>query len=139
VTTTPAIVRLLPRFPEPDTQPFWEATKEHKLIYQVCNKCKGIVFYPRRHCTHCLSLDLSWHESKGEGTIYTFSIVRRSRHPSFADRVPYVVAWVDFDEGFRMLTNIVNVDDVDTIAIGQRVRLCWEDHESVSLPKFERS
>ena len=42
-----------PRFPEPDTQPFWEATKRHELTYQTCDKCNAVVFYSRRHCTAC--------------------------------------------------------------------------------------
>ncbi len=126
----------LPRFPEPDTEPFWEATKDHELRYQVCDDCDGVVFYPRRHCTHCLSQNLSWKTSKGEGTIYTYSVVRQNYHPAFRERVPYVIAWVDLDEGFRMLTNIVGVDDVESVAIGQRVRVDWLDHDSVSLPAF---
>lgn len=137
MTTDAKIERLIPRFPEPDTQEFWNFTREHKLMYQVCDHCKGIVFYPRRHCIHCLSLNLSWHQSKGEGTVYTYSVVRRSRHPAFADRVPYVVAWIDLDEAFRMLTNVVNIAAPEDVAIGKRVRLAWEDHDELSLPKFE--
>jgi hypothetical protein len=131
------IERPLPRFPEPDTQPFWEATKQHDLRYQVCNACSGIVFYPRGHCTRCLSRDLSWRVSRGEGTIYTFSIVRQTYHPAFARHVPYVIAWVDLDEGFRMLSNVVGVEDpARDVRIGQRVRVEWQDYESVSLPLF---
>ena len=88
-TTEPR--RVLPRFPELDTEPFWEATREHELRYQVCAACEGVVFYPRRHCTHCTSTELTWRTSAGLGTIYTFSVVRRSLHPSFLDLVPYVV------------------------------------------------
>ena len=36
-----------PRFPEPDTQAFWDATKEHKLTFQVCNN-GHTVFFPAR-------------------------------------------------------------------------------------------
>ena len=129
--------RPLPRFPEPDTQAFWEATKSHELIYQVCNACAGVVFYPRSHCTHCTSLDLAWRKSQGQGTIYTFSVVRRSQHPGFKDLVPYAVAWVDLDEKFRLLTNIVEVREPEReLRIGQRVTLKWLDFESVSLPAF---
>src|SRR5919204_90102 len=74
-----AAPRPQPRFPEPDTQPFWEATKRHELTYQTCNACQEVIFYPRRHCTACGSLDTTWHVSKGEGTVYTFSVVGQSR------------------------------------------------------------
>jgi uncharacterized OB-fold protein len=127
----------LPRFPEPDTQPFWEATKNHELCYQVCDKCGAVVFHPRRHCTKCLSLDLTWKTSKGEGTIYTYSIVRQTYHPAFRGRVPYVLAWVDLDEGFRMMTNIVGVGDpANDVRIGQRVQVEWQDFDAVALPYF---
>ena len=127
----------LPRFPEPDTEPFWEATKSHELRYQVCDDCGGIVFYPRRHCTHCLSRDLSWKTSRGEGTIYTYSVVRQNYHPAFRERVPYVIAWIDLDEGFRLLSNVVGVDDpAKEIEVGRRVRVEWQDHDTVSLPVF---
>ncbi len=128
----------LPKFPEPDTEPFWDATKDHELKYQVCDDCGGVVWHPRRHCTHCTSLNLSWKTSKGEGTVYTYSIVRQNYHPAFRERLPYVIAWVDLDEGFRILSNLTGVDDPATdVKIGQRVEVAWEDHEDVSLPLFK--
>ncbi len=125
--------RPLPSFPEPDTQPFWEATKNHELRYQVCDDCKQIVFYPRRHCNHCMGVNLSWKTSQGEGAVYTYTVIRQIGHPAFRDRAPYIIACVDLDEGFRMLSTIVG----DEITIGQRVRVTWEDQENdISLPLF---
>jgi uncharacterized protein len=131
--------RVLPRFPELDTEPFWDATRQRLLQYQVCDACTTVIFYPRRHCTNCTSIDLSWHTSAGHGTIYTFSVVRRSLHPSFMDMVPYVIAWVDVDEGFRILTHIVGADPDDPesgLAIGARVAVEWIDRGEVALPAF---
>lgn len=125
----------IPKFPEPDTEPFWNATKNHELTYQVCDDCGGIVWHPRRHCTHCTSLNVSWKTSKGEGTVYTFSIVRQNYHPAFRERIPYVVAWIDVDEGFRMLSNVVDVDP-EQVTVGQRVRVRWLDQEGLALPAF---
>ncbi|MEE9278353.1 MAG: OB-fold domain-containing protein [Dehalococcoidia bacterium] len=130
--------RPLPSLHDPDTRPFWEATKSHELRYQVCDDCAQVVFFPRRHCTHCLGLNLSWKTSKGEGTIYSFSVVRQNRHPAFAEKVPYAVVMVDLDEGFRLLSDIVGVDDpINDVKIGQRVRVEWEDHADLSLPLFQ--
>lgn len=128
-----------PRFPEPDTQPFWEATRDHRLTYQTCDECGKVNFYPRRHCAHCGSRSLTWHDSKGEGTVYSFSVVRQNRSPAFKDLGAYAVAYVDLDEGFRLLTNVTGVQDpTKEITCGQRVRVQWEDQEGgqVSLPLF---
>ena len=133
-------LRPQPRFPEPDTEPFWEATKSHELTYQTCDDCENVIFFPRRHCTVCGSDNNTWNVSKGEGTVYTFSVVMQSRHPAFKDLGAYAVAYVDLDEGFRIMTNVVGVDDpVNDIQCGMRVRLRWEDQGEggISLPMFE--
>jgi len=75
--------RPLPSLNEPDTQPFWEATKDKQLRYQKCDDCGTVVFHPRRHCTGCTSGSLSWHTASGNATLYTFSVVRQSYHPFF--------------------------------------------------------
>ncbi len=135
-----AALRPQPRFPEPDTQPFWDATKRRKLTYQTCDRCNAVIFYPRRHCPVCGGRDTTWRVSKGEGTVYTFSVIMQSRHPAFADLGPYAVAYVDLDEGFRVMSNIVGVEDpVRDVKCDMRVRLSWEDQgaDEVALPMFE--
>ncbi|MBI2765469.1 MAG: OB-fold domain-containing protein [Chloroflexi bacterium] len=128
-----------PRFPEPDTQPFWDATREHRLTYQVDPATGDVIFFPRRHSPYTGTTNLEVRESKGMGTVYTYSVVRLNRHPAFAALGPYAVAYVDLDEGFRILTNIVGVaDPVKDVKIGMRVKLKWEDQESgIALPMFE--
>lgn len=127
--------RPLPKLTEMDTAPFWQATKSGEFRYQQCANCDTIVWHPRAHCTGCVNGDLQWKASKGEGTIYTFSVVRQSYHPFFRTQVPYAVAYVDLDEGPRFLTNVVGVDDPLTqVEIGQRVQIEWEEHEELSIP-----
>ena len=125
----------MPQFPEPDTLPFWEATKNEKLKYQQCNMCNSVVFYPRFACTHCGSDELEWKDSKGEGEIYTYSVVRQNRNPAFADLGAYVLAYVDLDEGFRMMSNIVGIKNpITDVKIGQRVRVKFEEQDSGEFP-----
>jgi uncharacterized protein len=127
--------RPLPLFPEPDTAPFWAATAEHRLTYQVCQACGQVVFHPRRHCTCCTSGDLEWRDSAGAGTVYTFTVIRQHGHPFFRARIPYLVGLIDLDEGFRMLAEIAA--DPETLQVNQRVSVTWEDHADLSVPIFE--
>lgn len=126
--------RPLPALSEPDTGPFWVATKEHRLTYQHCASCGEIVFHPRRHCTRCLSTDLQWSDSAGQGTVYSYTVIRQHGHPYFRGRLPYVVGFIDLDEGFRMLAEIDGPPD--GVRIGQRVSVGWEDHAEVAIPVF---
>ena len=130
--------RPLPKLHDLDTRPFWEATKNQELKYQQCADCDTVVFYPRRHCTGCLGNNLIWKTSAGKGTVYTYSVVRQSYHPFFRQRVPYAVAWIDLDEGPRLVSNVIGVEDpLGDVQIGMRVQVRWEEHEELSVPLFE--
>lgn len=123
--------RPMPVFPELDTQAYWDATKERKLIYQRCNSCNAVVFTPRRHCTACGGADLKTLESAGEGSVYTYSVVRQNRQPAFAEMGAYSVAYIDLDEGFRMLSTVVGVGDpTQEISVGMRVKVDFEAQDS---------
>ena len=129
-----------PRFPEPNTEPYWEGVKARELRYQGCNACDEVVFTPRLHCTSCGSADLEWRTSAGEGAVYTYSVVRQNRNPRFADLGAYAVAYVDLDEGFRIFTNVVGVDDpTQDIECGMRVRVAFEEQDEgeYPIPVFE--
>lgn len=131
----PVPQRPLPQFPEPDTEPFWTATAEHRLTYQVCAGCGQVVFYPRRRCTGCVAgAALEWRDSAGRGTVYSFTVIRRNPQPYFADRLPYVVGLIDLDEGFRLVAEIDAPPGM--VQVNQRVAVTWEDHPGLSVPLF---
>ena len=125
-----------PHFPEWDTKHYWDGVKEGELRYQTCNDCNGRVnFTPTAHCQGCGGSNLTWNVSKGEGTVYTFSVVRQNRIPGFQELGAYAVAYVDLDEGFRMLTNVVGVaDPTKDVKIGQRVKVEFEKQDSGEYP-----
>ena len=50
--------------------------------------------------------------------------------------MPYVLAYVDLDEGFRIMTNVVGTPRVEDVKCGMRVKVQWEDYEEVALPLF---
>jgi len=130
--------RPLPRTDEFDTREFWAATGNKELKYQQCDSCGTVVFYPRRHCTGCTDGRLSWKTASGKGRVYSYSVVRQSYHPFFRNQVPYAVAWIDLDEGPRILSNVVGVDDpLNDVSIGQRVEVQWEEHEELCIPLFK--
>ena len=134
----PPATRPLPSLKEHDTAPFWNATKEQRLTYQKCDGCGAVVWHPRAHCTACLGRALSWHTSAGRGSVYAYSVIRQSYHPFFRTRVPFAVAWIDLDEGPRILSNLTGVaDPLRDVKIGMRVAVEWEAHEEVSIPLFK--
>ena len=142
MSTTEAPRRMEPQGTEL-TEPFWEATREHKYLVQWCNNCSRPIFYPREVCPTCLSSDsLGWRESSGSGTVYAFSVQHRPGNPMMADRVPYVVALIELDAGapgqtIRVMSNVVNCDPSE-VSVGQPVTLTWEElSDGRNLPQFQ--
>lgn len=119
------------------TEPFWDATRDERLLIQWCDPCDEAIFYPREVCPSCLGTELSWRQSAGAAEIYAVSVQHQAANPLMTERVPYVVALVDLDEGIRMMTNIVGAEP-DAVAVGQRVSVCWEPmSDGRKLPQFQ--
>jgi uncharacterized OB-fold protein len=125
--------------PVPEVQPwsqkFWEGTKQGKLLIQVCKECNSKIFYPRKYCPECWSGTLDWIEAGGKGTIFTFSTAFSMVEPRFMDELPYTLAYVDLDEGIRMMTRIVDCDPKE-IQIGMKVEVTWFKRGDFNLPYF---
>ena len=113
----------------PETQPFFAAAAEGKLLYGKCGACGEPHYYPRRHCPFCFSDKVEWQPASGKATVYTYSVMRRAP-------VPYCIAYVTLTEGPTMMTNIVDCD-VDKVRIGQAVRLVFKPSDGgAPVPMF---
>jgi uncharacterized protein len=118
-----------------ESRPFWEGLTAGQLRLQRCARCAGVVWYPRGLCPLCGSVDLVWFTASGQGSIYSFTVVRRAPEP-FGSAVPYVVAYVELDEGPRVLTNIVHCDP-GLVRIGQPVQGVFDtDEAGLALLRF---
>ncbi len=124
--------RPLPR-PTPLTQPHWDGCREGVLRVQRCRDCGAFGFIPQPLCCACSSDGVEWTESRGHGSVYSFTVVHRAPHPAFA--VPYIVAIVTLDEGFEMLANLEC--EPARAAIGARVRVAFRAaSDAIALPFF---
>lgn len=125
----------LPHIDE-ESRPFWEALQRRELYIQKCRDCGDLRYHPRALCTNCLSSRTEWLRSKGNGKIYTFTVTNQNQAPGFRESLPYVMAWVELDEGVKMLTNIVDCPPQE-VKIGMPVEAVFEDvTPEVTLVKF---
>ena len=124
--------------PQPDleTQPFWDAAREGRLLIKHCNACGEYHFYPRPFCPKCWSDDVEWFEASGKATLYTWSVVHRNDLPPFGERVPYVAAVVDLAEGPRMMTNVVDCE-FDALTVGMELEAVFHPtSDEVTIVQF---
>lgn len=108
----------------PDNQEFFAGLEAGRVRLPRCDRCGNVVWYPRHHCPACGSGEVTWFDASGKGTVYSFTVVRRSQG-DWSAAVPYVLAYVELDEGPRVLTNVVGADP-GGVAIGARVEAVVE-------------
>ncbi len=106
-------------------EPFWDATREKRLLLQHCPSCDRAVWFPRALCPHCANTGLQWRESEGRGLVYAVSVQYQAANPHMRDRVPYAVALVDLAEGVRVMSNVVGCGPED-VTVGMAVVAAWE-------------
>jgi uncharacterized OB-fold protein len=120
----------------PETKPFWDATAEGRLVLPRCRPCGTVIWYPRAICPACHAMDVEWIDATGRGTIYSFTVIRRSGYAGGRD---YVLAYVELAEGPKIMTNIVDYAPEDLVC-GRAVEVVFHDtgHGS-ALPRFKPS
>lgn len=119
--------------PEADTftRTYWEAAEQGRLLIRRCADCARPHHYPREFCPHCWSENVTWEDTSGHATLYTWSVVHRNDLPPFGERVPYVAAVVDLAEGPRMMTEIVESESA-----GLRAGMALEVTFRAGIPVF---
>ncbi|GAA4491718.1 Zn-ribbon domain-containing OB-fold protein [Rhodococcus olei] len=116
------------------SQIFWEGCRRGELLYQAFDDSSTPQFSPTHRSRVSGSREFTWKTSRGSGIVYSYTVVWRPQTPAF--EVPYVVAIVELDEGYHMISNIIGCEP-DDVHVGQRVQV--EFHvvdDDVALPYF---
>ena len=81
-------------------------------------------------------MEIEWFQASGNGHIHTYAVQHRA-FGGWADEVPFVTAYIDLNEGDRMLTVLRGVDPnkPESIKIGAPVKIEFEAAtEDVHIP-----
>lgn len=129
------MTRPLPR-PTAETRPFWDGCASGVVRFQRCTRCGAVQLVPRSLCSSCQGTALEWKDSSGYGRVLSYTVVHRAPTPAFKDEVPYVIAVIDMDEGFRLMTNVEG-GAAAPVAIGARMRIGFRQVDGMALPHAE--
>jgi hypothetical protein len=121
------------------TQPFWDATRDQRLLLQWCTGCEQPIFYPRERCPRCMTSSLEWRPASGRGEVYEVTVDHRPQLSSLRQEEPFAVVLVELEEGVRMMSNVVDCPP-DEVKVGMPVTLTWEPlSDGRNLPQFRPS
>lgn len=118
-----------------ESEPFWSAAREGKLLIKRCRSCSKSYYYPRRFCPACWSEDTEWVSASRLGTIYSCSAVHQNPAQPFNDLCPYGVVLVDLEEGPRMMVNWDFDVPLELMQCGMPVEIAFRSvNETLALP-----
>jgi uncharacterized OB-fold protein len=121
----------------PLTQPYWDGARRGELLLQRCSTCGHRWHPPLPLCPACHSDSVAWEPASGRGHVYSYTVVYHATHVAMADKVPYIAALIELDEGPRVLTNLRNCAEEDAY-VGMPVRVAFEAlTDEITLPQFE--
>ena len=104
--------------------PFWEATRQKKLVIQYCKTAKKFQHFPRPVSIFTgRRRDIEWREVSGKGKVFSFTIAHRGT-PPFQGAEPYAIASVTIDEGVNIIADMIHCKAED-LKIGMRVKPYW--------------
>lgn len=106
---------------------------EAAIVYQRCSGCGAVWYFRRGFCPRCGTAEPAVLRSSGRGTVYAKTLVHRAPSEALRSRVPYLIALVDMEEGFRMMGH----GDA-RLAIGEPVLARFERFGEVLAPYFGR-
>jgi uncharacterized protein len=120
--------------PTPETAEFWQGCAEGELRLQRCGQCCEFYFPPRPLCPRCWSQDVEWNAVSGRATLHSYVI---SHRPAAGFDAPYAIALVQLEEGPRLLSNIVEVENVpEKLILDMQLEVTFERRGDVSIPQF---
>ncbi|HEY3653790.1 MAG TPA: OB-fold domain-containing protein [Steroidobacteraceae bacterium] len=91
-------------------RPYVEAGGGNTLMLQQCNNCANIWFPSAQHCPKCLAQDFAWKAMSGRAKLWSWVVMHQIYFKSFKDEVPYVVAFVELEEGPHLMSTVVDID-----------------------------
>jgi len=123
----------------PDTEPFWQAAKEHRLTVCSCAKCGHMRMPPSPYCPECSGNEKAWVALPGTGTVFSYVVC--NKNPATGEDYVYVPVVVELDDGggTRLNANVTGCNAED-VHIGMKVAVEWtEIQDGWVLPNFRRA
>jgi uncharacterized OB-fold protein len=123
-----------------ESRGWWEGAGRGELVLQRCTSCGVVQHKPRAICVTCLTDTIEHFVASGRGTVHTFTVTHQNIAAPFNAQLPYVLAYVELEEGPRVLTNIVGTEP-DAVRIGLPVVADFatparDDGEAFAVPRF---
>ena len=126
---------LCPSSSDPLNRAFWEQCQDGVLRLQRCDACGLFRHIPRTICPACGAHAWNWTPVCGEGTVFSYTVIRENYMPPFQELVPYVVAVVKLAEGAQLAAALLDVVP-EQVTLDMPVKVVMRDAQGGKMPFF---
>jgi uncharacterized OB-fold protein len=119
-----------------ETEAFWSAAREGRLVVDRCTSCGADCFPPRGICRNCRGRTMTPVEVTGPGRIYSYTVNYQRWLPDL--EVPYTIVLVEFPDhpGVRVVGRLRGCEPAD-VSIGAEVEIGFEPGPGgFAIPSF---
>ncbi|MDA8047243.1 MAG: OB-fold domain-containing protein [Actinomycetota bacterium] len=119
-----------------ETEAFWAAAAEGRLVVERCDDCGAESFPPRGMCRSCRSRSLSPAEVTGRGRVYSYTVNYQRWTPDL--EVPFAIGLVEFPAhpGVRVVGRLRGRDPED-VRVDDEVEIGFEPGPGgYAIPSF---
>ena len=81
-----------------DLRGYHDGLAEGELRGQYCTPCDRYQWPPRPACADCRSFEVDWVRLPPTASLYTWTVVARTKLPGFEDKVPYAVGVLEYTD-----------------------------------------
>ena len=99
-----------------------EFPQRYRLEACKCAECGKILYPPRLICPQCGARDFQEVVLPRDGKVLTYTVIRVPP-AGFTEQTPLPLALVELDSGVRLMVQIGDVEDPESVEIGMPVRL----------------
>ncbi|HEY2661283.1 MAG TPA: OB-fold domain-containing protein [Caulobacteraceae bacterium] len=125
---------ILPNVADRETQGFFDAAAQGRLVVRACKTCDHAIHPPTEHCPYCGGWDTAWRDAKGTGRLHSWTVVAHQIHPAFP--VPFTLVVVELDDApeVRLMGRL---DGAPDLSEGMPMQVWFETLEpGVTLPQW---
>lgn len=119
-----------------ETEPFWTAARQGRLVVESCTACGAEAFPPRGICRSCRSRETAPAEIADRGMVYSLTVNHQRWLPDL--EVPYAMVLVEFPghPGVRVAGRLRGCDPEEA-SIGMAVEVGFEPGPGgCAIPSF---
>jgi uncharacterized OB-fold protein len=105
-----------------DLQGYRDGLAQGELRGRCCTECGRYQWPPRPACAYCRSFEAEWVALPQTASLFTWTVVARTRLAGFTDRVPYAVGVLEYAS---LRIRLVGRLDADPYGLRVGDRFAW--------------